>query len=151
MPEIPAKEEENRSGSSRRLVWLAVAVCALCAAFLLQWKNSLSQASIARTDSGAIVRAFPADAAAAPGGRPAFRILRGGGENFSEALLCDEAGNALCELRAKPDAPEIFRCPEDFSPEKISRERFLRIVIPALRGEGGGAPVVLLLENPFRK
>lgn len=144
MSENAAREEKR---GSRRLVWLAVAGCALAAAFLLQWKNNLSQAAIARTDSGAVVRALPNPTAS---DRPSIRILRSGGENFSEALLCGESGTVLCELRADPSAPEIFLCPEDFSPEKISRERFLRIVIPALRGEGGDAPVVLLLENPFR-
>lgn len=143
-----AAKENRRS----RLVWLAVAVCALGAAFLLQWKNNLRQASIAQLDSGAIVRALPNEAAlSASAEAPSFRILCNGDDKFSEALLCDEAGNVFCELRADASAPEIFRAPEDFSPEKISRERFLRIVIPALRGDGGDAPVVLLLENPFRK
>lgn len=126
-------------------LWLIAAAIALVAAFLFQWKNGIDQAAIAQTDAGEVVR-VRAERVPAAG----FRIFfNGNAGDFSEALLCDDGGNVLCVLARDAGNENFFRVPDDFDSEKIARERFLRIVVPALKSEG--KPVVLVAENPFQK
>lgn len=150
MPDAPEKRETTRreDGDRRapRLPWLLVAALALVAAFLFQWKNSLDQASIAQTDSGAIIRVKPENSVDGDA-FPRFRFFFSGNAPFSEALLCDGAGNVVCRLKADAGTPDVFRRDGDFLAENFPRERFLRIVVPARQSDG--APVVLLVENPF--
>ncbi len=126
-------------------LWLIAAAIALAAAFLFQWKNGIDQAAIAQTDAGDVVR-VRAERVPAPG----FRIFfNGDAGDFSEALLCDDDGNVLCTLARDAATEDFFRVPDDFDSGKITRERFLRVVVPALKSDG--KPVVLVAENPFRK
>ena len=127
------------------MLWLIAAAIALAAAFLFQWKNGIDQASIAQTDAGDVVRVRAERDV--PAG---FRVFFSGApEAFAEALLCDGDGNTLCALARSEADPERFDVPAGFAAEKIAGERFLRVVVPALKSEG--APVVLVVENPFRK
>lgn len=140
-----ARMPEEAPQKPRILLWLTAAAIALVAAFFFQWKNGIEQASIAQTDAGDVVRVKTE-----PGARPGFRVFfNGNADDFAEALLCDGDGNALCVLARSAADPERFDVTADFDSGKTAGERFLRVVVPALKSEG--APVVLVVENPFRK
>ena len=141
-PSVPAADSAAPPQKTFRGFWLVFAALAFGAAFFFQWKNSLDQASIAQTDAGGTVRAKIEESA--PDG---IRVFYEGPENFSEILLCDGDGNALCALERAPDDPEFFRFPPDAPREKIAEERFWRFVVPALKSDG--KPVVLVVRNVF--
>lgn len=118
--------------------WLFVALIALTAAFLFQWRNEIDQAAIVQTDSGSIVRA---KVDATPG---SFRIFYNGSEKIREVLLCDGDGNVLCKMTANTQTPEVFNVPAEAPLKEIRNKRFLRLVIPNLQSDG--QPVVLLVK-----
>lgn len=131
-------ETEERSFNKG---WLALAIIGFVAAFLFQWKNSIDQGAIARTDNDEVVRVKFEDGN--------FKIFSNGKTPFAEALLCDEHGNVIGELARHADGSEIFELRRDAGTQtSFPQSRFLRIVIPTLKNEGN--PIVLLVENPFR-
>ncbi|MBQ9758487.1 MAG: hypothetical protein IJW12_01785 [Opitutales bacterium] len=121
--------------------WLILAIIGFVAAFLFQWKNSINQGAIAQTDSDEVVRVKFEDGN--------FKIFSNGKTPFAEALLCDERGNVIGKLSRRADGSEIFElCRDAGTPTSFPQDRFLHVVIPALKSEGH--PVVLITENPFR-
>lgn len=155
---VPADAEKSVPANGKKLhaIWLALAAIALVAAFLSQWKNSLEMAAIASTDDERTVRVEKSDENSAE--NFALRILLANARpsDFAGALLCDDSGKILAQLEA--DFPEnsdagtqnrtrvraIFA--DETARADAARERFLRIVLPALRN-ADGEPIVLVLPN----
>lgn len=166
-PEPAGTTDASAQKKSLRL-WLALAAVALVAAFVAQWKNSLDMAAIAETADGRTVRVENSGAQSIfrENGELGILLADARAEDFAGALLCSDSGKILAHLEpteidandatspgaAGTKAKIRHRLRVIFTDEaaraEAERERFLRVVFPALRGDGSdGAPVVLILQT----
>lgn len=169
-PETAGTTDASAQKKSLRL-WLALAAVALVAAFVAQWKNSLDMAAIAETADGRTVRVENSGTQSIfrENGELGILLADARAEDFAGALLCSDSGKILAHLKPTEidandanDAPSpgaagtkakirhrlrvIFT--DEAARAEAERERFLRVVFPALRGDGrDGAPVVLMLQT----
>ena len=141
MSSTPNSESDGTTPTSHRKIWILVAIIGFIAAFFFQWKNALDQGAIAETDSGTVIRVKVEG--------EHFKFFTDENIPISDAILCNtENGNVIGALEPVCGSGKTF-VPRLTVPREIAAQpHFVGVVIPSLISDG--APVFLILENPFR-
>ncbi len=136
-----------KSVSGKILLWILIIV-AVGIAFFTSFKNSLETASIAETDSGAILRVIVLNENPAPNDPLRLKILYASADKKIplpkpfNAILTDGNGKVAARL-GEPDSegcvPEIESFPRG--------EKYLHVGFPDIKTDG--KPTSLMFRNPF--